>query len=374
MRAELLGPEEQVTLVSPDELIEFHTEAEARFFLDRFLGERHNVDTLRRVLGESCGVLYVQRMQDHEVLDEVARRLVRACVGMVRLEMPPTTPLGDTEGVFDPSEFENAPTPLSEDEEPEFEETKPEPVIPPEYPRLAREEGSALDRETSIYKILLTLLSYVGHGGSEDSEVGKQLKSTAKSAGGAVVDATSTPSTVLVKLASGGMPPKAESQVRDEMTALAKDQGKSMTDTADKLGDTLGTLAEAAKIEEKKSDVGSTFQKESERQRTRLIDTAQSFGETLWKVEAPEEPEEDEEPGEGEAVFKVVDDATGEPLGMVKVVVKLPGGEEKRLVTGKNGEVKLRGELGEDFEVVGLISHETLEVVAMDETELGGGD
>ena len=34
----------------------------------------------------------------------------------------------------------------------------------------------------------------------------------------------------------------------------------------------------------------------------------------------------------------------------------------------------LRPTWSEDFEVVGLISHETLEVVAMDETELGGGD
>ncbi len=371
MRAELHGPFDQVTLVSPDELIEFTSEAEARYFLNRFLGERHNVQALRRALGEDCGVMHVGRLLDHQVLDEVAKRLVRACVGMVRLDGPPTVPLDPGDGGPSPSDFENALAPDEEDEEVEFEEPKPEPVLPPEYPRLAKEEAGAIETETSLYKVFLTLLSYVGYKGSEESEVAKTLLSEAKGFGNSVVEATTNPSQVLVKLVSGGEKSPAKSQVRDEMVALASGHGKKLTDAAGGLGDELGGLAEKAKIEPQSSEVGSSFQKESERQGKQLLDTAESFGKTLFKVEVPEEEPADEPSDDGTATFRVLDDVTGEPLGFVKIVVKLADGTEKRLVTGKSGEVKLRGVVGEDFEVTGLVSHEELEVVAVQEEPLG---
>ena len=96
MRADLAGNSETLRLVDDEELVYFYSEMDARLFLGQFVFDRANIDVLRRVLVDECGMVHVHHLTDSEVIDQVARRLGE----LVPEPVPPAAAEVDPEAPF----------------------------------------------------------------------------------------------------------------------------------------------------------------------------------------------------------------------------------------------------------------------------------
>ena len=323
MRVELSAKGEPITVFTEDELIHFFSEAEAKFFLNGFLSERGNVETLRRVLAEDCGHWGVGRLNDHEVIDEMARRLVRACVGLVTRDLPYTTgpgPEGDDASGEDPVYEDLA---VEEGPEAEYEEAKPEPVVPPEFPRLAQKEADSVNAWTKFYQAVLDFLKHVREKLKDAAEVPKALVQAAQSSGESVVAAAAGAVATLIALFNGDPAKFGQTNLGEKLADEAKDQGKNIKDAADKLSDKLDDLLKPG--DDDKAD--------------------DELEEDSW------------------VILKMVDDVTDEPIAGAKFKLKFADGKETEVFTDGEGRAVIKDMPDGPFDIVAVKDQEGYEVV-----------
>ncbi len=307
MRAELHGHAETVRLFDEGELTHFHSVDQARRFLMQFLHDPENVAVLRRVLRDECGVALVSQLSDAETIHEVARRLVRACVAVVKQDLPPTTP-SDLVGADGPIiEAESEATPLGEDEEVEYEDTKPEPIVPPSYIRVAAAESACIELRTRVYKVSLDLLRHAGMAEEDESAVAQSFSQVSSSEGESIKGLIGGVDGVLSGAkAAGGFTPTV-SELGPQMRGVAGDAGRSIADRAARTAGALGG-AGGAGDGEPKPELAGEFRRLAERQGQGLAASASAAGGAIDGAGDP--PEDDPEPlvhvvAAGESLAKI---------------------------------------------------------------------
>ncbi|MCA9547922.1 MAG: hypothetical protein KC613_26135, partial [Myxococcales bacterium] len=231
MKVNFYADDRKMTVLSPSELVDFRDEGEARRFLNMFAQEPANLETLRRVLGEQYNAFMVAGLSDSEVLDHVARLVARTCLGWVRVELREIVPPSVAEGNAAQDDLEMEGDPLTE-QEAEYEEVKPDPILPPLFPIIAKLECEALDLQRKIYNITLDLLRYAGWPWPDLSEVADKLQSVANSTQVALEEGSQGFANQLLGLAD-------PANLLNKATQL----GEKLVKTAVKTGEDLETLA-----------------------------------------------------------------------------------------------------------------------------------
>ena len=290
MRAELHGHSETVRLFNEEELTHFRSPAQAELFLKQFLHEPENIDVLRRVLRDECGLMLVAHLNNEEVISEVARRLVRACVAVTKQDLPPSVP-PDLAGADGPIiEAVSDARPLGEELEAEFEDTKPDPIIPPEYIAVANRETSCIELRTKVYKVVLDLLRFVGMDGTDESEIGKTYNSVGSTEGAAIDGAVGGIGTVLASAKAGGDAKAQASKVGPQLQEVAGDAGQSISDKAEAVSRGLEQGGDQAGPPE--AELGSEFRKLADEQGRGLTVSASAAGGKLSGAgDLPDHPE-----------------------------------------------------------------------------------
>ncbi len=292
MRADLHGTDGSALLVaSPDEFRPFLSEEDAYRWLLPFANTPTNLSTLRRALGEHFSNIFVGRLRDDEVLRQVARLIARACVA-VDLRTLPLTISDSDQASGDPEELEQTYDLVEAAEtEPEYEETKPEPIIPPEYPRLAKREADTVDLSAFKMSVLLDLLRWIGEkvipisavaealgdlarghanavqteagnfggavaglaggdgGGPGPSLVAESLSREAQSSADTVVGAANRTGVLVESLLGGPPAPLAPSAVADSMKGEAGRQGRGIEEVASDTSALVGRMLDPAPSE-----------------------------------------------------------------------------------------------------------------------------
>lgn len=261
MRADLQGTDGSALLVaSNDELRPFISEEDAFRWLLPFASDPVNLATLRRALAEEVSAIFVGRLSDHEVLRQIARIIARACVAVDLRTLPFTIPASDP--AAGAKEEWETPEDLVEtaEEESEIEDQKPDPVIPPEFPRMAKREAAQVDLQAKIMGGLLDLLRFVGEKLLPTSKVGEALVALSNSHAIAVVEEAGDFGGAMAELAGndGGRP--EPSVVAATLQREAATTADSVVQAADRTGDVIaGLLAGEPQKTPEPSAVGTTM-------------------------------------------------------------------------------------------------------------------
>lgn len=295
MRADLYAEDHRISLLSEQEVIDFRNEVEARSFLYRFVHDPTNMQTLRRALAENGGWAYVGRLSDHEVVDLVARHLVRACVAWVRTELPPTMPIDGGGAELEGPDLEPPAPPLTSDNEVTFDDIKPEPIIPPEYPILAKVEGDCINFQTKVMNVTLDLLKFIGMGGAIISEVAVVFNQVAAGNGGGLLGAAASLGASMLPLAASGDFLPVVSQVAQNMQAVAADQSVTLGNVAGALGESLKGLKGPAESAPK-GEVAGQLKDIGAAQGDKLVESTSAMTGTLETIAPPAEPKDPDAP------------------------------------------------------------------------------
>lgn len=289
MRADLQGTDgSALLLASDDEFQGFVSEEQAMAWLRPFTGDPTNLATLRRALADDVSMWAVGRMTDHEVVREIARRIARACVAVDLTQLPWTITAEDPAAGAKENWTTAADLTEMAEEEPEYEEIKPEPVIPPEYPRLAKREIDQLELSTKKMGFALDLLRFVGENLIPESKVGQALIDLCRSAGNGVIKAAGDAGAFLASLVAspGAKPPP--SAVGNSLKGLVKSEAESILLAADRVGIVLSNLLTGPDMTAPEpSSVGVMLRDESTRQGRALGEKAADAGATLVTLLSP---------------------------------------------------------------------------------------
>lgn len=403
MRVELHGPEDDILLVSEEDLIQFPDVARAMSFLGQFIGDEFNMQTLRLALRQECPSTFVGRLSDFEVIRGLAQCIARSVVGLVRQDLPPMVSAGDTDGM---EVVDSKTTPLEELAEKFTDplEIIPEAVIPPVLLEIALREAESVGWQCGLYGMALDLLKHDAFPGEDESSVAKELVDQAAKAGIALGDNVAASGVELVPLATKyDIGDKANSMIGDTMTRQTKKYGQDITDRAgglsDRVGDLLGgkfqktssklapalagliadtgggikgvtksnamklmdLIKSAAPAAKGVSEVATVFNAVTGGQGTKLVDGAEAIGDKLYSLlgQPPKKEEEtalpaEEEPApeldfEAELIDKsslgiYLYDSNGEVVAEETFAVILPSGRRVKGKTGADGRALL-----EDF-------------------------
>ncbi|MCB9554426.1 MAG: hypothetical protein H6705_21550, partial [Myxococcales bacterium] len=289
MRADLQGTDgSALLLASTDEFHGFVSEEQALAWLHPFALDPQNIATLRRALADDVSYWAVSRLTDSEVLREIARRIARACVAVDLHALPWTISAEDPAAGAKEDWTTAADLAEMAEEEEEYEEQKPDPVIPPEYPRLAKREADQVDLSAKKMGFTLDLMRFVGEKLIPDSFVGKALADLARAAGNGVIEAAGDAGAFLATLvANPGAKPPA-SAVANTLKDLVKTEAESIVLAADRVGIALSNLLTGGGpgvVDPSK--VGDTLRDESTRQGRALAEKAADAAATLVTLLSP---------------------------------------------------------------------------------------
>ena len=220
---------------------------QAAEFLANYCADAGNLNALRTALDGSMDHAHLTGLDDLALLVRVAEMLVAGDLNVLIdanglapwVWTFPTTPsmpqeVKGAEGEFEPLEGEDQ---ESEEQETSFEDTKPDPIVPPEYPRVAELMADGVDFHTGLFCSVMDLLRFVGMEGTDEAKVPESLKQVAESGANGVESAAAGTADQLTPLATGDVAPFGTSQVAQEVKGVAGAGG-------DKLGDLAGKNAD----------------------------------------------------------------------------------------------------------------------------------
>lgn len=282
---------ESLLVASEDELRSFVSVHDAYRWLQPFVVDAENVSTLRRALAEHVSPTFVSRLSDHDVLMEIAREICRACVAVELPRLPRS--LSATDQIDGGPGSHEAPADLVEmaEQESAYEEVLPEPVVPPEFPRLARREADQVNYSARAMGFLLDLLRYIGERLMPESAVGRALLRLARSHAVSVADEASDFGGQLTALAAGGMPRIDPSAVSSAILQAADRTADTVVELAERAGDLLSGLLLAPARPVDASEVGEAMREGAARQGRRVRGAAADAGARLDRLALrPETP------------------------------------------------------------------------------------
>ncbi len=326
----------EVLVMSRDRFVRFDgLEAAAEWVAD-YVVSPQNLHNLRAALAQDRDFAELLVLDLAELIVRVAALMLDGRLRWLyepRAQTPwswqlPETPSTEIEEVSSDTEITSltGEAEKAEEEESEYEEVKPEPVIPPEYPRLAKREADAVDYSAKKMGFELDLLRFIGEKPVPDSRVAEAQVDVARAQMAALEQAAMDAAAPLEGLArvDGLNPPKSnlaatfpamveaqntfmrgradvlgvevesnlagadfhppESELAAEFPELASSQKAALTDTAVRSGEQLDVLSAPAGDPPAPGTVGPAFPIEAERGRTALSNAAASMGEDLART------------------------------------------------------------------------------------------
>jgi hypothetical protein len=343
MRIVLRGDMEQFTIVRAFEVRdaadvrEFTSEHVAMTFLHRFLGSDAHVQTMRRELESSRETADIMRMSDIEVFRSLAVLLASGLLKIiVDAIAPPIISLG----------FESAKGKAEPGKAPPIDH-KPAPIVPQEYPILARVESNEVVSSTRrLVADLQSLLHVLFNRNLPASQVAAEYISTAKEVAAdarrAIERLQMSIERLLHRTFARAPQPSA---IALELATLGKTEGKLA-------GQIITSFAASFKSllwqeTERPTDEGP-------RRVLRGVGTSLRGG----KAQSPaapithkKKPDAPEELPKTSVVFKVMWGDSGKPVPSVSLKIKMPSGNETELRTNNKGEIRLAGIQAGDCEV-----------------------
>lgn len=206
-------------------------------FLRSIAEDRGTMLELRRLLAEELSRSAIFRMRDEVVLEQLADRYVRGSLSLtfVRardVELEGFTVEGDAAIVV-------------KDQENKAGDLKPAPEIPPEYPKLARQESDQIVDSTLglVAKLASLLFSTFGRE-KRPTTLGRELILMAADQSGATNRMRNAMDAVLaLQLHPQGDVPKPDPQVKDAYIAAAKEMAAGPKPAAKAIIDLIVPLA-----------------------------------------------------------------------------------------------------------------------------------
>lgn len=404
----------EVLVCTRDRFKRFDSTNEATEFLARYAMALDNFRALRASLSHDPRYTALLKLNQPQLIIEVARMLVEGRVNLLpdadglppwtwTFPLTPTSPWNDSSAALESNALVNPDDETGEDEDENLDE-KPEPVLPPEFPRLAKEEADALAFESKKYGFKLDLLQHVDTDYPPGSELAEEFTKLAKSQGSALVEKAVESGPLLSKLATKGGDSPARTQVGEQFGAVVQEQDKTLKTLAERIGDFLRAVLSGAPPEDPlRTELGPALRTVHEGQGKNLGAAAEGLGQRLDAL-APDKEEKQTKPESGVSAslrnlhgehaeklagtatdllgalddanklpavptepgwvrFRIVDEATGEPLRGYKLVVRGELGKEIELDDGGSGLIEAKDLPEGPVGLVRIIDNEAYEVV-----------
>lgn len=324
----------QVLVLSRDRFIEFDTLSRAAEWVADYIVHPVNLFTLRAALAADDTFGELLRLDLADLVVELGRMLslgqLKGLLGP-REQNPwrwrlPETPTFDISDGWQEAE-KNSLTgedEEGEEDEDEYEETKPEPVIPPEFPRLAKREADAVDFSARKMGTQLDLMRYVGEKEVPTSAVAETYPALASQQAGALDEAVGNAAVTLNALA-GGTVQKHKSAVAEAMPQMAAAAGDAVKTSANGLDKHVGSLTSGKPFDRPDSDVAPAVGELAARQGSSIRDQATEAGKTLDGFAGPE----GDMPGPGTIGPAFVTEAQSQGTALASSAESVGGGLDK---------------------------------------------
>ncbi len=404
----------EVLVCTRDRFKRFDSTDEAATFLTRYALEMGNFRSLRAALSTSPGYAPLLKLNQPTLILKVAEMLVDGRLNLLpdadgmppwswTFPMTPSAPWADAGADIGPNALAGEDEEIDETEE-EPVDVKPEPVIPPEFPRLAKEEAEALAYEAKKYGFEVDLLRHVDTDYPPDSELAKEFNRLASTQGQALEEAVTGNEPLLDKLSAADNSVPAHTQLGEQFGDVSKEQGKQVKTLSEKIGDFLRAILSGAGPDDPRiSELAAALRDAHEGQGKNVQGLTQTVNQLLGML-APDEPKPITRPESGvsdslrnlhgehgdkivgaandlhgtldEAIqmpplpttpgwvrFQIVDDATGEPLKGYTLVVRGEDGAEIELEDGGAGMIETQDLPEGPVGLLRIIDDEAYEVV-----------
>lgn len=283
MRFSLWQGSREILVFDRMRLVRFDSIEEAAEFLLQYARQPENLQALRNALAADPQYAFAANGDEATVIVRAADLLVAGRLQMIddpNGMMPwswvfpatPSMPVEYKSAEAEPTEALSDET-ETEEKESEEEDVKPEPVIPPEYPALAKREGDAIRETTDHYNFKLDLLRYVGLGAIPEAEVPEVAKSAAYSMANHVVDSSKGIAGTLLPLANLEDILPSESEVALEARAVASSMNLPLNKAALQFSEQLLSLSNTDDVSLPETEVGAETR-----------DVAASMGEPFKRI------------------------------------------------------------------------------------------
>ncbi|MCA9559002.1 MAG: hypothetical protein KC583_10610 [Myxococcales bacterium] len=404
----------EVLVCTRDRFKRFDSTDEAATFLTRYALEMGNFRSLRAALATSPGYSTLLKLNQPQLILKVAEMLVDGRLNLLpdadgmppwswTFPMTPTAPWEDASADIGPNALAGEDEEIEETEN-ERVDVKPEPVIPPEFPRLAKEEAEALAFEAKKYGIEVDLLRHVDTDYPPDSELAKEFNRLASTQGQALEEAVNGNEPLLDKLSAADNSVPAHTQLGEQFGDVSKEQGKQVKTLSEKIGDFLRAILSGAGPDDPRiSELAEALKDAHEGQGKNVQGLTETVNQLLAML-APDEPKPITRPESGvsdslrnlhgehgdkivgaandlhgtldDAIqmpplpttpgwvrFQIVDDETGEPLKGYTLVVRGEDGAEIELEDGGAGMIETQDLPEGPVGLLRIIDDEAYEVV-----------
>lgn len=199
-----------VVVLTRDRFIEFDTLRQAAEWVTEYVLEPDNLARLRAALGSDPRFEHLLNVDLVAMIMGVSQLMFDGSIKWLLDPRDPTpwrwrfpsTPTfesstGGAAGSSNPLEAKDDET---EEKEEEYEEVKPEPIIPPEYVRLAKREAVAVEFSAKTMGFELDIMRYTGEESVPESAVAESVRGLARAAGNAVVSTAGDAGSLLASL------------------------------------------------------------------------------------------------------------------------------------------------------------------------------
>lgn len=286
----------QVLVLSRDRFVEFEAVPKAADWLADYIVSPENLFTLRAALASDAHHIGLLRLDLADLVVELARMATEGRLRWLleprsqapwRWALPPTPSfeVGAGEAEAETTDLVSEADEV-EEEESEYEEVKPEPVIPPEFPRLAKREADTLDLSARKMGNQLDLMRFIGEKAVPESAIAKSYPALANQQANALGEAVADAAGSLEGMAGTGRPPP-KSIIAESMPRMAESAGESVKASAGALGEHTSGLITGNPFDRPDSDVAPAMQTLAAQQGQKVTDQAIDTGKTLDTLDGP---------------------------------------------------------------------------------------
>lgn len=223
----------------------------------------------------------MSRLTDDEVIALIAPSLVHRCVGLVsqRDLVPQFGFPADIEG--ETAEAEAGVTELFTSDESELEDSPPDPVVPPEYIRIAIVEAAALDTTTMVLNAQISTLRFTGMASDQASKVAEEFPAMARMQGAQMLESVNSLAMKMVPLATQSDMLRKPSLVADALKETVNTTVRELASTTRRFGEALEQLVGPAELYARSSEVGQQFRDVAGMQARDIGQATRDFGHAL---------------------------------------------------------------------------------------------
>lgn len=292
MRFTLRQGGRSVVVLSRDRFVEFDTLRSAAEWVTEYVLAPGNLARLRQALLSDPRFHYLLTVDLVEMIMGVSQLMFDGSIKWLIDPRDPTpwrwrfpaTPTFEAEakGAAGSSNPLEAKDDESEEKEEEYEEVKPEPIIPPEYPRLAKREAEQVEAEAEQIGFELDIMRFTGEEGVPDSKVAQAMRDLSQSAGNSVVETAGDAGAMLAGLgANPGLNPP-ESALGATMKSLISGMIDGLFNAIESAAVAIGNLVTGPDAgEEGPSKVAASLKREAQAEGRRIEEFAEDAAKAL---------------------------------------------------------------------------------------------